>query len=33
MEDVVAVRVELAGGGRRYFLTWGRICGTNLNTP
>ncbi len=25
MDDVVAVEVTLANGGRRYFLTWGRI--------
>ena len=25
MEDIVAVEVRLAGGQRRYFLTWGRI--------
>ena len=25
MEDVIAVQVRLADGGRRYFLTWGRI--------
>lgn len=25
MEDVVAVRVTLKRGGRRYFLTWGRL--------
>ena len=25
MEDVVAVEVRLADGGRRYFVTWGRI--------
>jgi hypothetical protein len=25
VEDVVAVRIELAGGGKRYILTWGRI--------
>ena len=25
MEDVVAVEVELEDGGRRYFVTWGRI--------
>ncbi len=25
MEDVVAVRVRLRGGGSRYFLTWGRL--------
>ena len=25
MDDVVAVEVQLAEGGRRYFLTWGRI--------
>jgi hypothetical protein len=25
VDDVVAVCVELEGGGRRYFVTWGRI--------
>lgn len=25
MEEVVAVRVNLRGGGERFFLTWGRI--------
>lgn len=25
MNDVVAVRVELGDGGKRYFVTWGRI--------
>jgi len=25
VEDVVAVRVTLKRGGRRYFLTWGRL--------
>jgi hypothetical protein len=25
MDDVVAVEVELDDGGKRYFLTWGRI--------
>lgn len=25
MEDVIAVEVRLADGGRRYFLTWGRL--------
>jgi hypothetical protein len=25
MEDIVAVRVTLADGARRYFLTWGRV--------
>jgi hypothetical protein len=25
MEDVVAVEVRLADGGRRFFMTWGRI--------
>lgn len=25
MDDVVAVEVQLADGGRRYFVTWGRI--------
>ena len=25
MDDVIAVEVRLADGGRRYFLTWGRI--------
>lgn len=25
MEDIVAVAVELADGGRRYFMTWGRL--------
>lgn len=25
MEDLIAVEVELADGGTRYFLTWGRI--------
>ena len=25
MEDVVAVRVDLRGGGERFFLTWGRV--------
>lgn len=28
MDDVVAVEVELADGGRRYFVTWGRIQAT-----
>src|SRR5262249_52096581 len=25
VDDVIAVRVTLADGGERYFLTWGRI--------
>jgi hypothetical protein len=25
MEDVVAIEVTLADGGRRYYVTWGRI--------
>lgn len=25
MDDLIAVEVQLADGGRRYFLTWGRI--------
>ena len=25
MEDVVAVRIDLMGGEKRYILTWGRI--------
>jgi hypothetical protein len=25
MDDVIAVEVRLRDGGRRYFLTWGRI--------
>jgi hypothetical protein len=25
MDDVIAVEVRIAGDGRRYFLTWGRI--------
>ena len=25
MDDVVAVEIELEDGGRRYFVTWGRI--------
>lgn len=28
MDDVVAVEVRLADGGRRYFVTWGRIQDT-----
>ena len=26
MEDIVAVRVDLAEGDSRYFLTWGRTA-------
>jgi len=25
VEDVVAVEVRLKGGGKRYFMTWGRV--------
>jgi hypothetical protein len=25
VDDVIAVEVQLAGGGRRFFVTWGRI--------
>jgi hypothetical protein len=25
VDDVIAVEVRLAGGGRRFFVTWGRI--------
>ena len=28
MEDIVAIALELEGGGRRFFLTWGRIQDT-----
>jgi hypothetical protein len=27
MDDIVAVRVTLTNGERRYFLTWGRVAG------
>lgn len=33
MDDVVAVEVELEDGGKRYFLTWGRIQAAVDSSP
>jgi hypothetical protein len=33
MDDVVALRVTLATGGQRFFLTWGRLFGAGEDQP